>query len=169
MKRWVQREFRDKTKEVYRSIKEMTANHQQFTLNQYNMLLGRYMSWGVIDNLNLNMPENQKTSILTYQCVVKNEMRCTDNQFCANNHCNDLAGGEGKKICEYQEEGDSCEQPFECKTHNCEAKNGAMKCKPKKNVEEECIRGYECEHELCIRFRPTYFVQQIKNLIQKFC
>lgn len=79
------------------------------------------MSWGVIDNLNLNMPENQKTSILTYQCVVNNEMRCTDDHFCANNHCNDLPGEDGKKICEYRGDGDSCEQPFECKTHNCEA------------------------------------------------
>ena len=59
MKRFVQREFRsDQVYPVYRRIYEMTPNKQQLMLNRFSMTLGRYQEWGVIDSLNMNVPEN---------------------------------------------------------------------------------------------------------------
>lgn len=72
-------------------------------------------------------------------------------------------------MCTYQDEGDQCEQPFECETHNCEAKDNTKQCKEKREDDEQCNNGFECKNELCVRYRPTYFVQQIKNLLQKYC
>lgn len=67
MKRWVKREFRvDQIYGVYKRIIEMTSNKQQMMLNKFDMFLGRYEGWGVIDNLNMHIPNNNRESVVTY-------------------------------------------------------------------------------------------------------
>ena len=38
----------------------MTPNKQQTLLNEYSMALGRYQSWGIIDDLNIDTPANSR-------------------------------------------------------------------------------------------------------------
>ena len=35
-------------------------------LNKFDMFLGRYEGWGVIDNLNMHIPNNNRESVVTY-------------------------------------------------------------------------------------------------------
>lgn len=61
-------------------------------LNRFSMTLGRFEAWGIIDELNMNTPANAREAVLTYQCVVKQKMRCTADEYCASSHCTDVAG-----------------------------------------------------------------------------